>query len=520
MRIYHRLNSILVFTMCCLQSNFAQPTAPEQKIPVFISSENSLFSEALAGMQSVADFEAEIFYVETLQAEHSDLGAWFRDTFSTKPPLVIAFGAAAVRFSKTYLPDIPVVFSMISAPKTMISSFSNSCGIGIDVPMSEFFATLKILKPDARNVVAFYTATGKEAAHEGIYHDLKHGLLYKPVLVEDSQNFAKYLENHKVDAILMIADPLYTRENFLLLSEFGLKNKIVTMTGFAPLVRTGATLGISPDYLHIGIQTGEMARRLLAQKSTCAQELIRFPGQTSFYVNQDYAAKQEIKIPDALLSRANTTRLFAAGVNLFNREKFKPALKIFNSILRQDPENKAAAIYYDKINTRLTGADIEKNLVLARRYLSEKKYSLARGQYQKALKINPKSAEARKGLEVSTREESAAYLLAGNLARKRGNNTEAMRKYLAAMRVLPDNKQAAAELSVVRSAERAKIPDMLRKADTHYNLRQYEQSVAYYSNILLIDPGHKRAREYQRLSILKKNAIDRLIHRKKNSLKQ
>lgn len=80
----------------------------------------------------------------------------------------------------------------------------------------------------------------------------------------------------------MVNDPLYSNVEFEQLSEFAKKNNIILMTSFPALVKVGATFGISPDYSKIGVLTGQIANRINMKTSTCGEERVILPDQSSF----------------------------------------------------------------------------------------------------------------------------------------------------------------------------------------------------------------------------------------------
>jgi tetratricopeptide (TPR) repeat protein len=361
--------------------------------------------------------------------------------------------------------------------------------------------------------MSFYsTSDGELLAGEGEYNDLKYKLFYKKDKVENINEFENKLESIKnsTDAFYMVNDPLYNKTRFEQLSEFCKKNKIVLMTSFPTLVKLGATFAVSPDYSKIGVLTGNMINRILKQESSCKQEGVVLPDQSSLYVNKEYSEASGIELPEVVLERARLTRLFTVGVNLMNEEKYKSAKIVFETILKRDPENKPAETYLQLLIEKLTKSKTDEIMARADKHFETRNFALAAQEYQSVLKINPnitiaaeKYKESILGQSESQRAQAAAYVA-------NGDPFNAIKTYQAAIATLPTNTRATSELASLRSSEMRKIPVYLSNGIDEYNKRNYESSILIFENILLVDPQNKQAIEYLRLSTKKQEAIQRL----------
>lgn len=479
-------------------------------IEIVLSSDNSIYEQSLYGIQSVIDREVKISYLDIISSESSSLEVYFRDLESSGVPLVIAIGPQAAKAAKEYLLKTPVVFSMLNNPKTLGLGQKNLCGVSMDVPIEEFFQTLNDIDPTIQNVVGFYSnEDSSHIAKEGNYYDIKFKLLYNALQVKP-ENFKEQLNalDESVDAFYMISDPLYNQSRFEELSQFAKKNSIILMTAFPSLVKLGATFGISPDYSKIGVETGLMANRILSKETSCEEERVSLPSQSSFYINEEYAKESNIHLPPEIVERAKTTRLFSAGITLLNENKLKPAKVVFDAILKKDPTNKAAQTYQSLILEKLTGTRTKELLTNAKQFYEEKKYANSRSEYQKVLIINPNNEEAKEGYRVSILAQSEQERIKGNQFQANGKPFDAIREYLASLRTFSTNAKAQSDLQNLRRIESDKISGYLNTGIHEYNERNYDKSIAIFEDILLIDPNEKSAKEYLRLSYKKKEAIE------------
>ncbi len=481
------------------------------KIEVLLSSDNRIYEQGLSGIQSVFESELKVNYLDILNSEQPDIAAYFKQIDDKNTPVYITIGPAATKLAKEHLKKTPIVFSMVSSPKTLGIDASNICGVSMDISIGEFFQALKDIKPNAKSVYAFYTTNeGEYSSGEGEYSDLKYKLIYTRKKLADKKDFQKELSEikDKTDAFLMINDPLYANStDFQFLSDFAKKNKLILMTGFPALVKVGATFAISPDYSKIGVLTGQMANKINSKTSTCLEERVALPDQSSFFLNEAYAKDSGIDLPPTIIERAKLTKLFDAGVNLINENKLNSAKVVFETILKRDPGNKAAYTFQQLILERQSGSKTKELLASAELNFKSKKFTQARTDYQRVLAINPSIQSAKDGLVACQQGQSEQERLQGNSLAASGKPFDAIRQYNAALRTLPSNTAAQNELSQLRAKESGGMKSYIEKGISFFNERDYDKSIETFENALLIIPGNKEATEYLRLSYIKKDAM-------------
>jgi len=479
-------------------------------VEVLMSSDSIIYEQGLYGIQSVVKMELKVNYLDILKSEHSDLAVYFRELEASGVPLFIAIGAPAAKIAREYLKKTPLIFSMVNSPKFLGLETGDVCGVSMDISVTEFFQTLKDIYPDSKGVYSFYSTTdGEFVASEGEYMDLKYNLYFHKKRLSPSEDLSSALGEikGKADAFYMVNDPLYNKENFEKLSEFCKKNKIILMTSFPALVKIGATFGISPDYSKIGVLTGQMVERIYSKEPSCSKERVKLPDQSSFFLNEDYAKKSGVKIPDAIVERAKFTGLFTAGVNKLNEGKLKSARIIFDEILKKDPKNVAASAYRELVIEKMTGTETKKFMLAADEHFKAGRFAQARAEYQKILNINPNLMSAKDGYQKSILGQSEQERASGNNALKSGKTFEAIKLFLSSLRTLPTNTKATLDLSQARSRELSKVPEYIKDGIKNYNNREYEIAVKIFEDVLLVDPGNKEATEYLRLSYKKQEAI-------------
>lgn len=509
---------LLTFILYLFQNNSI--FANSNSIEIILSSDNSIYERGLYGIQSVIDREVKISYLDIILSESDGVESYFQNLENTDVPLVITIGPQATKIALQYLNKTPIIFSMVSNPKSLGLERNNLCGVSMDVSVEEFFQTLNDIDPRIKNVKGFYSSKETHySAEEGNFVDLKYKLLYKPFLVTP-ENFTEKLEEIKntTDAFYMISDPIYNQQRFAELSDFSKRNGIILMTSFPTLVKVGATFAISPEYSKIGVETGMMANRILNRSSDCSKERVLLPNQSAFYLNEDYAMESGTNIPETIKERAKLTKLFAAGISLLNEEKLKSARKVFEAILKKDPNNRSAQTYQSLVIEKMTGTRTKELLKNGERFFNNKQYSSAKGEFQKVLAINPNHKAAKEGYEKSILSQSEQERIQGKILENSGKPFLAIKSYLSSLRTLPGNNNTLSDLNQLRKSESKQIPEYLKNGISVYNERKYDEAIVNFENILLIEPNEKTAKEYLRLSYKKKEAIE-ILKKKLNNNK-
>lgn len=504
---------ILLFILFALSLINQAEDIKKPSIPVIVSSNNPIYLQALAGVQYSAKYESGIYYMNTIKEEYPDLNDFYTKLKKESPSLIITIGNEASRTTREYIKDTPTLFLMVDAPKTMNPEQGKFCGYEKDVSLSEYFSTLRELKPSARRVLTVYSSDqGEVLTGAGEYGDIWKGVLFQRIKVLDKDELKKTLNDKlgKYDALFLSSDRIFDQETFEYVSNFSKKNGIILMTLYPALVELGATFALVPDSSNQGVLAGQMANQIVEGKAECELGPVLLPEQPFLYLNEAYAQESGITIPEALKIKVKTDRILSFGIDLYYKKMYKSAKNIFTSIIKKDPGNKVARHYLSETINATTKTEIDSLWSKGETLHKSKKYREARVMYKKILDINPEYTPAKEAIDSSLKEESDGIREDAKRKDSAGDPFAAIRAYQEAISLYPSNKDAQNELSVIRQREYKKIGDYFRDGTVLYNKREYVKSIEVFSNILLITPEDKKAQEYQRLSIVKKGAMDRL----------
>ncbi|MDZ4727833.1 MAG: ABC transporter substrate binding protein [Leptospira sp.] len=486
-------------------------------IEILLTSDNSIYEQALFGIQTSINREIHVNYLDIILAEYDSPATYFQELENKGIPLIITIGKGATRIAEENTHKIPIVFSMVSFPKGLDLESSRLCGVSMDVPLESFFITLKDINPKSKIIYSFYSnIEGEFSSEEGEHFDLKNKMYFKKKK-SSSDSFLKDLKDitKLPDALYIPSDPLYNAENFEVISKFSKENSIILMSSFPALVKSGATFGISADYTKIGIETGEIVNSILSMKSTCENEGVHLPKHFNFLLNENFAKESNISIPKAISERAKKSKLFSIGLQLLNEEKWKSSKAVFDNILKDDPTNQTALAYQQLALEKLSGSKIKDILAKAKSNFDSGNYTVAKLEFQKALSINPNLTIAKEGIQNSLIYQSEKERSKANTYRNQGNIFDSIRAYLDSLHTFPQNTNSKAELDSLRKKEHHQISALSQNGIEEYQNRNYDEAIHQFEKVLLIDPTDKTAIEYLRLSIKKREAIINLEKRQK-----
>lgn len=480
-----------------------------EKIAVILSSNHSMYMKTLSGLKYSFRKKTSIYYLNTID----DTPTFFRKMDSLKNDYIITIGNRATKTARKYLKKKIIVFLMVNNPHSLSYERGNICGFTADISSKDFFRVLKKIKPDAKTVYSFYSDdNGKYLANEGRYHDLWNGVKIKPIEIGPEQDIDEQLEQirGKADSFYMVHDKLYDRKSFATLSEFCLKNKMILMTYYPGLARIGTTFALAPDYTGMGLRAGNFLNQKSAIK-TCQKGKVFSPKNSFLYLNHEYARKSGIQLSQEIRNREKKERLLAYGIELYNKKKYNSALSVFSEVNKIDPEEALAIQYKSEIFNIKNSHKIKENINRADTYFKSGNYNQAILYYRKVLSLNSEMEGIQQKLDQAILKKSETIRKKAISQDHLGQPFVAIRLLKESISIYPNNSKAKASYTTIISRERRNLLNYMKAGMKLYNKRKYKKSVEIFENILLIDSGNKAASEYLHNSLLKQEAMQRLL---------
>ncbi|KAB1655096.1 ABC transporter substrate-binding protein [Pseudoclavibacter chungangensis] len=273
---------------------------------------------AAAGFQR-AFTEAGIdatFDVQNANGEQATATTIAQKFASDGTDLVLAIATPAAQAAQAAITDKPVLFTAVTDPVEagLVASSDapggNVTGTTDMNPVGDQIDLLKEIVPNAKTIGIVYAsgevnsqvqvALAKEKASE-------LGIEVREASVATGADLQTALDSLTgVDAIYLPTDNLVTAGMGSVV-DFANSNKVPLIGGEVNQVENGAIATLGLDYEALGYQTGQMAIKILTEGADPATMPVEAQTEFPLTVNPGAAEKQGVTIPEAVLSRAETT---------------------------------------------------------------------------------------------------------------------------------------------------------------------------------------------------------------------
>ena len=293
----------LIFALS-LQTVFYIPKiiAAENTVVIIQSQQIAAYNEAIKGFEKGC--KGKNISIKAIYNLNGDTDEGKRIIQNIKdnefePDLILAVGVLAATLVKEQFTDVPIIFCMVINHKRFNLQGANITGISSEVSVEDQFAILKELLGARKNVGVIYdpTKTGNIVSEAGrVIKKLEFNFIKKEVTSESEVTPALKNMIDKIDALWMIPDStVITKTSLNAISKTLLEHHLPIFCTSDAIVKAGALVSVSPDYIYTGRQAARMAQTLLSNPTT-----------TSLGIKQ----------PDKLKLTVNTKTAEIIGINL------------------------------------------------------------------------------------------------------------------------------------------------------------------------------------------------------------
>ena len=252
---------ILLLLMVCFGS-----AAAGQEIVAVQSIRVKPYEEALKAFKSVCRCRIERLVLSEL--EGVDV---VREIRRIRPDVVLAIGRDALSVVKE-IKRLPIVYLMVVNPQAILSGAENITGVSMNISAKQQLRALLDALPQTKHIGIVYdpdrTGTFVKEARDAA-HRMGTTLIAREVHnPRDAPSSIMELRG-KIDVFWMLPDiTVMTPETVEFLLLFSLQNNIPLLTFSEKYLEMGAFMSTGIDPADMGVQAGEMAKRILQDKDT------------------------------------------------------------------------------------------------------------------------------------------------------------------------------------------------------------------------------------------------------------
>lgn len=275
--------AILAFLISCLLSGtpkpgFCQNTEKELTIAIVQPHNVNAYQEAVEGflatLRKSFSQPLNIVIYENPDGLYKTLQKPLHP--STDVDLIVTVGTSASAEVASAITNIPIVFSMVLDPESVIKQHANSVGASLNIPVEFQLRLIKEVLPAVKTVGVIYDPDKNSAyIHRLQAAASQFHLRIKGFPVASQKEIPAALDQvqEQTDALLGIVDnTVYTSRTTEFIIRFTVQNYVPFIGLSLSYVKAGALCSLVFDNYAIGRQTARLAEKILAGTPPAALE--------------------------------------------------------------------------------------------------------------------------------------------------------------------------------------------------------------------------------------------------------
>lgn len=263
---------------------------------------------AEAGLVEGTDFEVHYQNAGFDPNVATQIGATF-SAENVDMMVAIATPSATACFAAAEDKDIPVIFTAITDPVGAKLDSGNITGTSDVLPVAGQLQLIRDLQPNATTVGIVYTTSEDNSIYSiGVYEELAadYGFTIETVGVAEQAEVTQAVDT-------LISRGVNCISNLTDNTVVGVLPAILEKTNEAGIpvygseveqVKLGCVAGAGLDYIKLGIQTGQMAAKILKGETTCQDTPYEIIENFDLYINPESLGAMGIVVPESVSSSA------------------------------------------------------------------------------------------------------------------------------------------------------------------------------------------------------------------------
>ena len=291
--------SLLILITLLLLTGFAR-FSEAADVVVMKSADIKPYNEAIEGFRSSFDDD-----VTEIVISGADPNKILREVHGSGAAAVFAVGMDAFNFAKS-VRDIPVIYAMVPGAQFLNPGTKPLSGVCMYIPPDRYIGAMLDVFQGTKRIGVIYDPRKSEAyIREALQSTQDRGVELVLRKASKPAEIPALIDSMKdsIDVFWMIPDTTVINPetvNYLFL--FSFRNKVPVFTFSRKYVEMGSAAGLYTSPFDMGVQAGEIARRLISEKNPKA---IRTDARkTVLVINGKITKKLGIRIRDDISKRA------------------------------------------------------------------------------------------------------------------------------------------------------------------------------------------------------------------------
>ncbi len=303
----NKILKVIIYALPCLLltlNSFAEIVMLKSKDYILT------YEMAADGFKSVVDSEIDIYDMEGNSSTGRKIIERIVKRIESKnpPSAVITIGKLASELASEEISDIPVIFCMVgNSGASKLIGKKNVGGVSFDLSATQQLASMKQIVPHVHNIGVIYDPKkSAKIIEEAKATAPNYSVNIIAEKIDSPKQVPRALRKliKKIDLLWIIPDStVLSRESFQHINLTALKNCIPVMSCSPQLVEMGSPFSFSSDAFAIGVQTGNICKKVLNGEIT-GNIPIEKPKDMFLAINLITLKRCGIKLPEQVKESA------------------------------------------------------------------------------------------------------------------------------------------------------------------------------------------------------------------------
>lgn len=217
---------------------------------------------------------------------------------SGSPDALVVIGTTVFKKTRT-IRHLPLIYTMVMPSEAMHAEQPNISGVNMDISPASHLDTIQQVFPGVKRIGLLYDPRQTGAfVEEAARHADASGIVLVARVVNDTARIPVFLEEmrHKIDVFWMIPDiTVVTAESVKYLLNFSFRHSLPVFSFSKKYVEMGAIASLDIDPYDMGVQAGEIVKKISEGRTESVRVYARSPHLT---INKKVAEKMGVSIRD------------------------------------------------------------------------------------------------------------------------------------------------------------------------------------------------------------------------------